>query len=237
MSRRFFCDHVATSGKTLLEGPEAHHLAHVMRLGAGEPVVLFDGSGREFAAVVRRVSRAHVELEVTGWETVDRELPWPVVLAVALPKGDRQRWLVEKAVELGVSRLTPLRTERGVADAGSALARLRRGVIEASKQCGRNKLMQIDEPEHAEAFFRDAPVAALRLIALPEPDSPPKAAWLASQPGAARIVAIGPEGGFTASESAAALSAGWQPISLGPRVLRTETAAVALAAVVGLPTR
>ena len=110
-------------------------------------MILFDGSGAEFLARVERVERSVVRLTIIERREVDRELPCDVTLGVALPKGERQRWLVEKATELGVSRLVPLVTTRGVAQPTvETLRRLGRAVVEASKQCGRNRLMQIEEP-------------------------------------------------------------------------------------------
>src|SRR5437016_5835190 len=140
MTERFFTATLADE-KAFLDGPESHHLAHVVRARRGSEVVLFDGAGREATARVDRVSRSRVELTLLSRRYVDRERSLQTMLAVALPKGDRQRWLVEKAVELGVRRLVPLATRRGVAEATpAALGRLRRAVIEACKQCGRNTL-------------------------------------------------------------------------------------------------
>ena len=125
-----------------------------MRAKAGTRVTLFDGSGWEFDAVVQRTGRSEVELAIAGRQEIDREARIAVTLGVALPKGDRQKWLVEKVVELGVARLVPLETERGVAQpVENALERLRRGVIEASKQCGRNRLMEIAEPRAWREFL------------------------------------------------------------------------------------
>lgn len=235
MSNRFFCERISETAGAVLDGSEAHHLAHVMRAAVGDSVVLFDGSGREFVAKVRQVGKSRVELDVAAGETIDRELPFPLVLGVALPKGERQKWLVEKAVELGVARIVPLKTQRGVADPGSALTRLRRAVIEASKQCGRNRLMEISDVVSAESFFGETPVDAIKLIGQPGSGTVSALGLLAAMQGKAnpRLFAIGPEGGFTEAEFAAAISAGWQPISLGARVLRVETAALALAAVAG----
>ena len=118
-----------------------------MRARQGAKVILFDGSGCEFPARVERLGRNGVDLSVLRREDVDRELPFGLTLGVALPKGERQKWLVEKAVELGVGRVAPLKTQRAVAQpVQQALDRLRRTVIEASKQCGRNLLMEIGEP-------------------------------------------------------------------------------------------
>src|SRR3990172_5023056 len=156
MSDRYFVAEPISPGRVVLAGPEAHHLIHVMRAAAGMRIVLFDGSGAEFPAVVQQVGRSELELSALSREEVNRELPIDVTLGVALPKGDRQKWLVEKAVELGVTRIIPLRTQRGVAQpVEQALVRLRRSVIEASKQCGRNRLLQIDEPQDWRDFVAD----------------------------------------------------------------------------------
>lgn len=230
MTDRYFTESPIDGSTVHLEGSEAHHLAHVMRAKPGGRVVVFDGSGREFDATVKKIARASIELEVIDSRQVDRELPQELTLGVALPKGDRQRWLVEKAVELGVSRLTPLVVARGVAQpADRSLDRLRRAVIEASKQCGRNRLMAIEEPRRWETYLTEAPPTAHRLIAHPSgaPFTPPPA-----DQAAAWYVAIGPEGGFTDDEVAQAAQHGWHPVSLGPRILRIETAALYLASLV-----
>src|SRR5947208_10641061 len=107
MAERFFTPTLADD-RAFLDGPEAHHLAHVLRAKPGSEVVLFDGAGREATARVDRVSRSRVELTLLSRHHVDRERSLQIMLAVALPKGDRQRWLVEKAVELGVRRLVQI---------------------------------------------------------------------------------------------------------------------------------
>jgi len=226
MSDRYFVESPVTSDRAVLAGVEAHHLLHVMRAKVGTRVTLFDGSGWEFDAVVGRTGRNEVELAIAGRQEIDREAPIVVTLGVALPKGDRQKWLVEKVVELGVTRLVPLETDRGVAQpVENVLERLRRGVIEASKQCGRNRLMKIAEPKSWRVFLADNEKAACRLVAHPRQE--PRR-WTA--PGENAALAVGPEGGFTAEEVALAVARGWQPMELGPRILRVETAAVALAA-------
>ncbi len=144
MPDRFYHPPPLALGSVQLEGSEAHHLMHVLRATPGLLVTLFDGSGAEFPSRVESIQRATVTLTALERLEIDRELPSAVTLGVALPKGDRQRWLVEKLVELGATRLVPLITARGVAQpAGEAITRLERAVIEASKQCGRNRLMEI----------------------------------------------------------------------------------------------
>lgn len=131
MPDRYFTQPPINSDHATLDGAEAHHLIHVMRAKAGTRVTLFDGSGAEFAAQVEKVGRSDVQLAILARQEVDRELPLEVVLGVSLPKGDRQKWLVEKAVELGVDRIVPLITARSVAQpVQQALERLQRSVIE-----------------------------------------------------------------------------------------------------------
>ena len=232
MSERYHVETPISADRVVLAGGEAHHLIHVMRARPGSRVVLFDGSGAEFPARVERTGRTNVELAVLAREEIDRELPLDVTLGVALPKGDRQRWLVEKATELGVRRLVPLRSARSVAQPRQqVLNRLRRGVIEASKQCGRNRLMEIAEPRAWAQFVADTRQWSYCVLAHPD-GSGERAELPRVDPSEKVLLAVGPEGGLTDEEVSSAVAAGWQVIDLGPRVLRTETAAIALAAMV-----
>ena len=147
MSDRFFYDGPLGPGHVTLTGPEAHHLAAVRRFGPGDAVVLFNGDGREYPALVVEVGKKQIVVSITGVETRVRELGFALHVASALPKGDRGDFLIEKLTELGVTDFTPLLTERAVVKAGDAKAeKLRRAVVEASKQCGRNVLMHIHPP-------------------------------------------------------------------------------------------
>lgn len=230
MSQRYYCSEPITGPQVLLAGSEAHHLLHVMRAQPGTQVVLLDGHGSEFDAEVTACGRSTVELAVGAQRSNDRELPMELVLGIPLPKGDRQRWLVEKAVELGVCRLVPLRTERSASSSdGSPGAKLARYVIEATKQCGRNRLMEIAPPCAWDEWLRQS--ASRRLVAHFGGQPIGEVDLQSSQP---TLLAIGPEGGFTDEEAAQALADGWQLVDLGRRVLRMETAAVALAAAVAL---
>jgi 16S rRNA (uracil1498-N3)-methyltransferase len=238
-SDRHFLESPVQGGSATLAGPEAHHLIHVMRAKPGDRITVFDGSGREWTAEIDRLTRSEAALSILAVREINRELPFELTLAVALPKGDRQKWLVEKATELGVTRLVPLRTARGVAQpVEQALARLRRTVVEASKQCGRNRLMEITEPADWDRFIEQTRATPLRLLAHPAAELPSPGALTLREALAGRTVsdgvlaAIGPEGGFTDAEAELALRAGWTAVDLGPRILRVETAALCVASIV-----
>ena len=236
MADRYFVENPIEGPAACLRGAEAHHLAHVMRAKPGVEVTLFDGGGAEFSARVERVGRSEIELTIVTRHAIDRETRVPITLAVALPKGDRQRSLVEKAVELGVARFVPLQTERGNdRESAAGLDRLRRAVIEASKQCGRNRLMTIDPPEKLADFLAAPDGDAPRLLAHPGAPSCRSVLERLMPSGATpeRItLMIGPEGGFTPAEVERAVAHRAHPVSLGPRILRVETAALTLAAAV-----
>ncbi len=233
MSERFFCSRPIATDRVTLDGAEAHHLLHVMRASVGNTVTLFDDSGAEFLARVETLGRSDAGLRIIERREVDRELPFPLTVGVALPKGDRQKWLVEKLTELGVTTLVPLETERGVAQpVAAALERLRRAVVESSKQCGRNRLMRIAKPQAwGDWLSQDQQAHWRRLVAHPGGAALCEVDLITPL---ATQLAIGPEGGLTDVELTAAVAAGWQQVDLGPRILRVETAAVALAAAIAL---
>ncbi len=237
MSERFYLDESIEDDVAWLDGDQAHHLLHVMRARPGDEVVLFDGAGTEYAARVEKCERRRVLLAVLSRAEVDREVAIRLELGVALPRGDRQRWLVEKCVELGVTRVTPLVATHGVAQPSEqTLARLKRGVIEASKQCGRNRLMEIAEPRSWPDFASLHPAASLRLLAHPAGRQRDWADFDRTQVGApagAFVAAVGPEGGWTDEELDVARRNAWDVVGLGPRILRVETAAVAMAVLLG----
>jgi 16S rRNA (uracil1498-N3)-methyltransferase len=189
--------------------------------------VVFDGSGTSWRARVASIGRDDVMLDMGEAVTASRLTRVPLTLAVALPKGERQKWLVEKLTELGVERLVPLATTRGVAEATpAAVERLSRGVIEACKQCGRDGLMQIGGPKGVAEVVGDAGSGAVLLVA--DRDGAPLQEIATA--GNLVVALVGPEGGFTAEELATVEAAGGRRVSLGPHVLRVETAAIALAA-------
>lgn len=231
MAERFFTSDSLGPGEYQLVGAEAHHLAAVRRFVPGDRITLFNGSGNEYAAEILSATRKSVTLNILSATHVDRELPFALVVASALPKGDRADYLIEKLTELGVTRFVPLVTARSVViPKETAVAKFTRGVIEASKQCGRNHLMVIDPPVEWTDFLARPDCPESRFLFHTSADN----SGMALSFGAAVAVAIGPEGGFTAEEVSAATRTGWTVASLGPRVLRVETAAVAAAALVTL---
>ncbi len=230
MSERFFIEPPIVGDRAVLVGSEVHHLAGVMRAKIGDDIILFDGSGCEFLGRIALLKKDRCDLTVLSRQVISREPAVAITAGVALPKGERQKWLVEKLTELGVTQLVPLLTTRGVVQPGEqAAARLRRSVIEASKQCGRNQLLEIAEPIKAVDWFKQVPEDELRLLA--DPAGAPVSSITGGRTFPARVYfAIGPEGGFTSEETLAAQNATWQAVSLGRSILRIETAAIALAA-------
>ncbi len=229
MGHRFFVEAPIRSDHATLIGSEAHHLQHVMRAEVGDEITLFDGSGKEFTARIDGIKRSHIDVTVTNIHEVNREASRRIILGVTLPKGDRQRWLIEKLTELGVCQVIPMRSERSVVHPDQrSLKKLSRFVIEASKQCGRNELMRVSPMVNLPDFLTSAPTTALRWIADPTGGT----ASMGPTSRAAAYLAVGPEGGFTMREQRAAEAAGWQTVSLGPRVLRVETACAVLATLV-----
>ena len=228
MAERFFTADTLGPGEYELAGAEAHHLATVRRIAAGDRITLFNGDGNEYAAEVIGMARKAVTLRILSAAAVDRELPFPLIVAAALPKGDRTDILIEKLTELGVTRFVPLITTRSVVTPKeTAVAKWTRVVVEASKQCGRNRLMVVEPPvKLSELLGRDA-TGQTRLLFHTTVDSPRLGPL---SPHTGFVAAIGPEGGFTLDEVVGAVECGWKVCSLGPRILRVETAAICAAA-------
>ena len=226
---RYFCPVPANAEIVRLPAEEAHHFANVLRGKIGDPIILIDGSGCEFLATVTAIKRDKIDVQILSKSVVDRELDFKIAIAVALPKGDRQKVLVEKLTELGVQELIPLITERGVAQpTDSAIERLMGQVIAACKQSGRTRFMNIARPQSMAEMCRGNPVEATKFFADITGTRMPHSIAL---PGSAIIAAVGPEGGFSPAEFSLFKETGWSAISLGNRILRVETAAIALAAI------
>lgn len=230
MISRFFCPGpLGADTELTLPREVAHHAERVLRLGVGDALVLFDGSGAEFHGVLTAVG-AQARVRLSGRAAPLRESPLQLTLVQALASGDKMDWVIQKAVELGVAAVIPVAAERSVLKlagerAEKRLAHWRQVVVSACEQCGRNQVPEVAEvvslgsylARHGGSILRLQlePQAGQRLAALPPPAGPVH-------------LLVGPEGGWSEGELAAAHKAGCTPIRLGPRVLRTETAGIAV---------
>ena len=220
---RLFVEETLAEGTPLtLDGAPANYLANVLRLGAGAEVKLFDDRTGEWLAAVEAAGRRRVSLRVTR-RLRERETVPDLWLLFAPIKRGRIDWLVEKATELGAARLVPVLTQRSVVERINA-ERLRAHAIEAAEQCGRTALPDLAEPARLKAVLSDWPPERSLYFADEAGGEP---LLDAAKPGAAAIL-TGPEGGFTEEERAAIRSLRQaKPVSLGPRILRADTAAIA----------
>jgi 16S rRNA (uracil1498-N3)-methyltransferase len=228
-SKRVYIDGALSPGVALeLPHAAALHLGKVMRVRSGDTLVLFTGDGREFAATVESVRGPRVMATVGEARSVDRESPLAVTLTQGIARGDRMDLIVQKATELGVARIVPVLSRRSVvrldtAQAQAKAAHWRSIAVNACEQCGRNRLPLIDAPRPLLEHLAAPAAGGARLLLEPE------AAAAAHGETVERAVeiAIGPEGGFDPDELEAFRVSGFAPARLGPRVLRTETAAIA----------
>ncbi len=226
---RFFLSNLPDAGTAVLDGVEAHHLMHVLRGSPGDIVELFNGSGLVAKAEIVSLHRRDAELRILGAHREERPVR-QIVVGTAVPKGDRFDWLIEKATELGVTRLVPLVTARSVVDPRDGkLDKLRQTVIAACKQSGRNHLLELSPVTSWNDFIKSDLSVHSGFLAHLGPDSHPISSSLFDGHSTV-VMAIGPEGGFTEEEVAMAIGSGAKPVSLGPLVLRIETAALAMAA-------
>jgi 16S rRNA (uracil1498-N3)-methyltransferase len=192
---RFYCPDPPLNGRLLLNADESRHLTRVCRLGVGDGIEIFDGRGFAAVAVVLSDGAGRVQIRQEGDWLPEATPPFLLTLATAVPKGDRFDWLIEKATELGVDRLIPLLTDRSVVDPrGSKLDRLRRSIIEASKQCRRARLMVLDEPIEWAKLIAKFPQAT-RFLGDPEGVS--QQFWPSIPRGGSVVLAVGPEGVLT----------------------------------------
>lgn len=235
MSRFFVPDLMSSraTGTVVLEGTEAHHALHVLRMKAGEELTLFDGVGHVALATVTSPGRKSVDCRLKG-EIKTSPAPSPeITLMVAPPKGDRVDWLIEKATELGVTTLIPLSTTRSTVDPRDGkLERLRQTVVSACKQCHRDWLMKIREQVSLKELLSQPFSTPTWFGSLAEPplgNSDPRSAT-PREPLTQLTILVGPEGGWTPDEEHRLLAQGALPVRLGSYVLRTETAAIALTA-------
>ena len=229
---RIHCDLTLGPGAQFALSPEAaQHVAKALRLKAGDALVVFDGSGGEYDAAIQRIDRDRVDVKVGAWRETARESPLEIGLVQGLPEADKMDWIIQKATELGVAWIQPVQCERSVVRLSGERAARReahwqRVAIAACEQCGRTRVPEVRPTLGFMAWMALAGGPARWLL---EPHGPPLAR-LGAPPAPLELV-VGPEGGLSEREREVALGRGCVTASLGPRVLRTETApAAALAA-------
>ena len=228
---RFHVDIPLVIGEpTTLSRDATRHALRALRLRQGEMLTLFNGHGGEYVAQLVQAREPQAEVQVVRFDDREAELPWPITVAQGLSSGDRMDWTVEKAVELGAATIAPLGMARSVVRLSGDRAQSRRAhwqalAIAASEQCGRNRIATVEPVLPLAEWLQALPEATLRLVLAPGGGS----MTTVRRPPAGRrvIVLVGPEGGFTTDELQAIDDAGFRATSLGPRVLRTETAAAA----------
>jgi 16S rRNA (uracil1498-N3)-methyltransferase len=228
--RRTYVDAALEPGaRVVLTGSVAGHLTRVLRLRRGASVTLFNGRGGEYTCRIEGIRGSEVTFEVGEHQPIERESPFPLTLAQGVSRGERMDLVVQKATELGVMRLVPVITERSIVrldeeQSDRKSSHWRAIAIAACEQCGRNRLPDVALPAQLPSFLRLPAPGSVRLLL-----SPSAARRIEDVPRSAggATVLIGPEGGLSDEEQALAEAAGYTAVNLGPRVLRTETAAIA----------
>jgi len=235
-SPRFFCDAPLGPGARLdLPEAVARHAVRVLRLPPGAPLTLFNGRGGEYPAVITAITRERVTVSISGWEDVERESPLQLTLVQAIQAADKMDYTIQKAVELGISAIQPVASKRSVVKLSGDRQQKREAhwqsvVISACEQCGRNQIPPVTPVQPLDLWLAGPgrPQQDLKLML-----APGAAHSLPQLPPAGRVtLLIGAEGGLEPNEMKTARLAGFIPVSLGPRILRTETASLAALAAI-----
>lgn len=228
--RVFVAQPLQSGREVLLPEQAGEHIARVLRLDRGHPLILFNGDGREYDATLASLAKRSVTADVTAIRAIERESPLALTLAQGIARGEKMDWILQKATELGVARIAPIVTERTEVklDEERAERRLlhwRSVVAGACEQSGRTRLPQIDPPQRLDRWLATlAGDPALRLMLLPEAATTARALPTLAH---GAIVCVGPEGGLSDNDVAMLQQAGFDGLRLGPRILRTETAGIA----------
>ena len=235
---RIFCEGpLSSGGEVSLPDAGAYHVARVLRLRAGAPLAVFDGTGGEYQAEIVRVEGDAVSVRLAQHIPGTAESPLRVTLVQGVSRSERMDWTLQKATELGVNAIAPVLCARSVVRLDEKQAAKKQGhwhgiVVGACEQCGRTRVPSVATPVSLKHYLTSVKKEGLRLVL--SPSAPGSLAGLASLPNKVELL-IGPEGGLDDDELTAACNAGFMPVRLGPRVLRTETAAVvALSVLQGL---
>ena len=230
VARLYTEDALRAGGASLLPEDAAHHAVHVLRLRAGDEVTLFNGRGGEYAGRIAAMERLRVSVDVLAHRPVERESPLTVTLVQGISSSEKMDFTVQKATELGVAVVQPVLAARSVGRlagerASAKRAHWQRVAIAACEQCGRNRVPEVRPVATLAGYCAVAGAAGTRLLLSPQGRLGLRDATARLDCGVA--LAAGPEAGFDAQEEAMLVEAGFVPVRLGPRVLRTETAALA----------
>ncbi|MBI3370345.1 MAG: 16S rRNA (uracil(1498)-N(3))-methyltransferase [Betaproteobacteria bacterium] len=228
--RQYIPDRLRSGAGIELDDPTAHHVARVLRMQAGDPLILFDGSGGEYEASIAALERSRVSVAVGAHRVLEREARIAITVAQGVSSADRMDLTVQKAVELGVFAIQPVMCERSVVRlsaerAASRLEHWRRIVVATCEQCGRNRLPEVRPVLGVPAYCARPDPVVPRLLFSPETET--RLSDAAARIGDRAVIAVGPEAGFSPAEEVMLMSAGFSRVSLGSRILRTETAAPA----------
>lgn len=232
---RLFCDFPLAIGENIELPKDAARHIMVLRLSAGDTLTLFNGLGGEYQARITRIDRQRVTTEIVSHSSREAELPYRITLAQGIPEATKMNWIIEKSVELGVSDIIPLAAQRSVVrlDKDRAEKRLSRWqaiAISAAQQCGRNRLPHIASPVGTGEYLRQT-TPSPRILFSPRATET-LSEWARHQKPQNITLLIGPEGGFSPEEENMAEQQGVTFLSMGPRILRTETAGLAVVAAI-----
>ncbi|MBL8380502.1 MAG: 16S rRNA (uracil(1498)-N(3))-methyltransferase [Burkholderiales bacterium] len=238
MIPRLYCELPLAVGATpVLPAPAAHHVRDVLRLGAGDMVTLLNGLGGEYRARLDIVTRREVVATILAFDQREAEAPFELTVAQSLAAGDKMDWVIEKAVELGAARVQPLSANRSIQRLDATRAARRHAhwtavARAATQQCGRNRMTEIAPLAPLDPWLAgQAKQPGLKLMLSPI-ETRAFGSLEAPSRGSAITLLIGPEAGLTDAEEALARACGFIAILLGPRVMRTETAALAALAAI-----
>ncbi len=247
---RFYCAQALQTGVSIALPATAARHVQVLRMQPGQTITLFNGGGGEFQAVIEHMGRQDVRVVVGAHQAIEREAHHQVHLAVVMPANDRMDWLVEKATELGVQRITPLMSQHSVLRlqgerAEKKLAHWQAVAISACEQCGRNTLPEVEPLQNLSTWLQsdcvanllntqDGPSATQAAVLSLHPSTQSLREWSTEHQSTSWLLLNGPEGGLNDDEDAMARAKGFAAVNLGNRVLRAETAALAALAYLNL---